>query len=34
MGVYLYDRKTKFNMSKIKKIFKDKSLKLKKGYIQ
>ena len=33
-GVYLYDRKTKFNMKKIKKIFKDKSLKLKKGYIQ
>ena len=33
-GVYLYDRKTKFNMNKIKKIFKDKSLKLKKGYIQ
>ena len=33
-GVYLYDRKNKFNMNKIKKIFKDKSLKLKKGYLQ
>ena len=33
-GVYLYDRKNKFNVNKIKKIFKDKSLKLKKGYLQ
>ena len=33
-GVYLYDRKNKFNMNKIRKIFKDKSLKLKKGYLQ
>ena len=33
-GVYLYDRKTKFDMNKIKKIFRDKAKKLKKDYIQ
>ena len=33
-GVYLYDRTNKFNLKKLSKIFKDMSLKLKKGYIQ
>ena len=33
-GIYLYDRKTKFNMKLIKKIFKDQAIKIKKGYIQ
>ena len=33
-GIYLYDRKTKFNMKLIKKIFKDQAVKIKKGYIQ
>ena len=33
-GVYLYDRNSKFNMSRIKKIFKGLSLKYKKDYIQ
>ena len=33
-GVYLYDRNAKFNMNRIKKIFKDLSLKYKKNYIQ
>ena len=33
-GVYLYDRKNKFNVKKLSKIFRDMSLKLKKGYIQ
>ena len=33
-GVYLYDRTNKFNVKQLSKIFKDMSLKLKKGYIQ
>ncbi len=33
-GVYLYDRTNKFNVKKLSNIFKDMSLKLKKGYIQ
>ena len=33
-GVYFYNRKNKFNINKLRKIFKDMSLKLKKGYIQ
>ena len=33
-GVYYYNRKNKFNINKLRKIFKDMSLKLKKGYIQ
>ena len=33
-GIYLYDRKTKFNMKLIKKIFKDQAIKIRKGYIQ
>ena len=33
-GVYYYNRKNKFNLNKLRKIFKDMSLKLKKGYIQ
>ena len=33
-GVYLYDRTNKFNVKKLSKIFRDMSLKLKKGYIQ
>jgi len=33
-GVYLYDRKNKFNVTKLRKIFKDMSLKIKKDYIQ
>ena len=33
-GVYLYDRNLKFNMNRIKKIFKGLSLKYKKNYIQ
>ena len=33
-GVYYYDRKIKFNLKKLKSIFKDMSIKFKKGYIQ
>ena len=33
-GVYYYDRKIKFNIKKLKSIFKDMSIKFKKGYIQ
>ena len=33
-GVYFYDRKIKFNLKKLKSIFKDMSIKFKKGYIQ
>ena len=33
-GVYFYDRSQKFNIKKLSKIFRDMSLKLKKGYIQ
>ena len=33
-GVYYYNRKNKFNINKLRNIFKDMSLKLKKGYIQ
>ena len=33
-GIYFYERKTKFNMKLIKKIFKDQAIKIKKGYIQ
>ena len=33
-GVYLYDRTNKFSVKKLSSIFKDMSLKLKKGYIQ
>ena len=33
-GVYYYNRKNKFNVNKLRNIFKDMSLKLKKGYIQ
>ena len=33
-GIYLYDRKNKFNMKLIRKIFKDKVKKAKKDYLQ
>jgi len=33
-GIYLYDRKNKFNMKLIRKIFKDKVKKAKKNYLQ
>ena len=33
-GVYLYDRKNKFNVNKLRKIFRDMSFKIKKNYIQ
>ena len=33
-GVYLYDRKNKFNITKLRKIFRDMSFKIKKDYIQ
>ena len=33
-GVYYYDRKIKFNIKKLKSIFKDMSIKFKKGYLQ
>lgn len=33
-GVYFYDRKNKFNIKKLSKIFKDMSIKIKKNYIQ
>ena len=33
-GVYFYNRKNKFNVNKLSKIFKELSLKIKKGYVQ
>ena len=33
-GIYFYDRKNKFNIKKLSKIFKDMPKKIKKGYIQ